>query len=254
MLRQNLKELKQNKKQGISLPFVACAGALLLAFALAMVYTAGVMLSNANSKLEEEQCYQLAKSFSEVVGKQLQTPASEFYKFADKFLNEPAYNEYNPDHPETLYHYVLDTPEDENYGKVTLQLRKETNEDGMTNLTGSLSPPAVDDTNYSNDISTLENKTFRRYLLTVEVVAQKGDLAYNYATEYYREDKYRVIFEYNGTKIVWSASDNKWKEGTVEGPDCNFADASSAMIEYTYNIDDPVSTSYKPVHEERGTS
>ncbi|XCP86776.1 hypothetical protein ABXS75_08290 [Roseburia hominis] len=255
---QGLEALKKNKRQGGSLPFVTCACAFLVAFALAIVYTSGVMLANANNKLEEERCYQLAKSFAGVVGKELQKTEAEssFRRFADKFLDDPAYNAYNPDHPETVYHYILKTGEDEKYGKVTLRLRKEFNEDDLGGMEGTIKPPIASDTNYTEQIRNLQEKQFQRHLLTVEVVVKKGNLTYNYPTEYYREDRYPVRFQYDGKDIVWfdDGTVKEWRYGTTAGAKCEFNDGSDQQITYTYDTEKPIDSRFVPVHEEGGAS
>ncbi len=250
---RGLKELKKNKKQGIALPFAACAGAFLLAFALALTYTAGVMLSNANGRLAKERCYRLAKSFAGVVGGELEKPESEFCGFANRFLDDPAYNEYHADHPETSYHYTLTTEEDADYGKVALQLRKELNEEGLAGLEGSIPPPSGDDTNYTAMIKAISEMKFLRYILTVEVTAKKGNLAYDYATEYYREDQYSVVFRYDGREIVWDTEANQWKYGTTAGTACEFNNPEM-KITYTYDTGEAKESRFLPLHEEGGAS
>lgn len=257
MLRHRLEQLKKCQNQGLSLPFVACAGALLLAFALAMVYTAGVMLSNASHKLGEERCYQLAKSFSGVVGQELTDPEGSFYQFANKFLDNASYSNYLPDHPETVYHYILKTPEDKDYGQISLLLYKETNEAGEAGLEGTIEIPGSNvDQNYTSRINDLNNKKFQRYFLTVEVVAEQDGLAYHYATEYYREDQYQLVFKYNEQVIVWDADVNKWKYDNTQGAECQFHTESTedAEITFTYDTSQIRNTRYAPVHEEGGAS
>jgi len=253
-VRRRFERLKQNKKQGLSLAFVACACAFLLAFALVLVYTAGILLSNANRKLEEERCYQLAKSFAEVAGGELEKPESTFCSFANQFLDDPAYNEYHSDHPETVYHYTLQEAEDEKYGGIELRLRKEINEDDLAGLEGSIEPPAADSgTNYTERIKTLKNTKFQRYLFWVEVIARQGDFMYNYTTEYYREDQYPVVFRYGDRIIVWDDVQNTWKYDNTLGDICVF-DGSDVKITYTYDTEKPVSASFYPVYEEGGAS
>lgn len=258
MQRQGLERLKKHQKQGLSLPFVACASAFLLAFALALVYTAGVMLSNANHKLAEERCYQLAKSFAEVVDKELKKPGSSFYTFANRFLNSADYHEYKPDHLETVYHHILqqtEGDEDENYGKVSIQLRKEINDDNLAGLNDTIpTPGAASDINYTESIKTLKEKKFLRYLFTVEVTAEQGGLTYDYTTEYYREDQYEVKFRYGEQDIVWDDKTNQWRQNHIAGPVCKF-DSGNTQITYTYDIiEDPVSTEFVPVYKEGGAS
>ncbi len=250
---QGFKQLKRNSRRGLSLPFVACAGAFLLAFALALVYTAGVMLSNANHKLAEERCYQLAKSFAGVVGRELEKQDSDFCEFANKFLNNPAYNRYNPEHPETVYHYILQAEEEEKYGKTELRLRKEINEEDLAGLEGTIERPPQEgsDLNYTGKIEELRSRKFQCFLLTVEVISGQGDITYNYDTEYYREDVYPLVFRYKNQKIVWDDNDKSWKYGDMAGNECEFEDPN-ADITYTYDTGNPVSARFVPVHKERG--
>lgn len=252
-MRDGLEALKKNQSRGLSLPFVACAGAFLLAFALVLVYTAGLMLSNANHKLSEERCYQLAKSFSEVVGEELekQEQPGSFCEFANKFLNNPAYNEYQPDRPETEYHYSLQIPADENYGDIDLRLRKELNEGDLGGLEGEIDPPTTDEQNYTERIEVLKQTKFQRYIFTVEIIARQEGLTYNYATEYYREDQYPVIFRYNEQVIVWDTDNNAWKYGNSQGPTCVFG-TEGEKITYTYDTSRPINAKFIPVHQEGG--
>mgnify|MGYP000465160936 FL=1 len=233
-------------------------GAFLLAFALALVYTAGVMLSNANQKLAEERCYQLAKSFAGVVDRELQKPAeqSSFRQFADKFLNTSSYNVYSPEHPETVYHYILQNGEDADYGEISLRLRKEINDDDSKSLASTIKPPeAGSETNYTEIINSKKETKFQRYIFTVEVVASYEGLTYNYATEYFREDQYPIIFSYNDMTITWDESDNQWEIGNnTSGVPCNFDADPDAEITYTYDTEHPQSTRFLPVHEEGGVS
>lgn len=251
MLKQGYKELKKNKKQGLSLPFVACAGTFLIAFALALVYTAGLMMANANNKLEEERCYQLAKSYSKVIEKELKTAeeGNNFYKFANKFLNDSLYNEYNPDKPETVYRYKAAGTEDGEYGTIELRLKKEINEADTVGFTGTMEPPASG-IDQSEKITNLQTTRFQRYILRVEVIAKHSGQSYNYETEYYREDTYPVEFQYNGQKIVWDKAEKIWKVGNDTGDPCNF-NIDGEQISYTYDVTKPTGVNFIPVHEEQ---
>ena len=70
------RDRKARAQQGASLVVVVCVSAFLVAFALAMVYTAGLMLSQANRRLKQERSRQLARSFSQVLYEELQEAAS----------------------------------------------------------------------------------------------------------------------------------------------------------------------------------
>ena len=94
-------------KNGSTLVVVVCVSAFLMAFALAMLYTAGLLLSRANRRLEQERSYQLAQSFAQVLDQELKAdydkpenaPEKSFYRYVYNFL-EGRYGEYDPDHPD----------------------------------------------------------------------------------------------------------------------------------------------------------
>ena len=58
-------------KQGLSMILVLCMGALFAALSAALVYAASVLTANANRQLLEQEVYQLATSFSDILGEQL---------------------------------------------------------------------------------------------------------------------------------------------------------------------------------------
>lgn len=245
--------LREAASQGISLPIVVCAGALLLAFALAFVYTASLMMANANRKLDEERCYQLAKSFSQVLGAELEkTPAqSEFRKFADQFLDDERYVEYDPDAPESIYYYALQEQPPEGYGNLRVRLRKELNTDAES-MEGTL-PVEMENggiADYTRTIENLREIEFNRYILTVDAVAERDDLSYVYSSEYYRRDQYDVVFAYEGETIVWDSAEKNWKYGNTAGRIVNFPD-EDAVIEYSYAVDAARASAYLALREEK---
>lgn len=62
---------------GVAMIVVLCAGALLLALAAAVAYSASMASASADNQLLNEQTYQLAKSFSEVLEENLCAPSRE---------------------------------------------------------------------------------------------------------------------------------------------------------------------------------
>ena len=58
-------------QQGFAMILVLCLGALFVALAAALVYAASLMLSNANRQLPEQDVYELAASFSDVLEQEL---------------------------------------------------------------------------------------------------------------------------------------------------------------------------------------
>jgi len=235
-----------------------CAGALLIAFGLAFVYTAGLMLANANGKLREERCYQLAKSFSQVLAGELEKPSVEggFRKFADRFLDRSEYLTYNPEYPDAaVYHYALRTDPSERYGKIRIRLRKELNDESAEMPGGT--EPASHDINYTGRVNEIRDRKFQRYLFIVDTIAEYEGISYCYSAKYYREDRYRVEFAYGDDLIVWkedsgiAGAGGEWRKDNEAGARVDFGDPAGE-IRYSYRTDEtPVFTEFVPVHKER---
>lgn len=256
-----------NKKQGSSLPLVICVAAFLVAFSLALVYTSGLLMSGANEKVKKERCRQLAGSFAKNVDKELKTSNSSFWSFANRFLDNPDYNEYNPDNPSTVYHYIADsTPGDANgspYGVMKMHLYKELNEESSAVYEGTLEKDVAADADFTQKVKELQENKFQRYILTVEVLAECDDLLYTYATEYLREDTYGIEFSHKDKAgvtytIVWKSGEDgndkgSWRIGTTEGVEYNgWSEEGAEPIRYKYLLTEPSSVVYMNVHEESG--
>lgn len=245
-------KLKNRKTEGSSLVIVVCVSAFLLAFALALVYTAGLLLSGANRRLERERCYQLAKSFAGVLDGELkkfdQLPApgsNTFYEYAYKFL-EGQYGDYDPDHPEaTVFHYTAADPGglEEGYGKIKVALYKEGAEEGTpeadVEMEGEITPSQAD---------TIRANKLLRYYFTVEVTASQGDVTYRYATKYQQKAMYEVDFSHNGTRIVWDAGDSQWHSLSIDGP--VYTIPSGDTIYYAYRAGEMRGCTFENAYQE----
>ncbi len=147
---KGLEQLRRNAKSGISMAVVLCVSAFFIAFAAAIVYTAGLLTAQSNQRLKEERCYQLAASYAGVLEKNLlqysrkEDPEAKntFYSFANSFLdNKQVYREYSEDNPDvTSYRFVTEDTNMNNpgqtgslvgdgYGNICITLRKELNAD-----------------------------------------------------------------------------------------------------------------------------
>ena len=62
MQRKGMRELRKNSRQGVSLVIVLCVSAFFVAFAAAILYTAGLLTSQSTGRLKEERSYLLAQS------------------------------------------------------------------------------------------------------------------------------------------------------------------------------------------------
>ena len=79
-------------EQGLSMILVLCIGALFVALSAALVYAASVLTANANRQLLEQEAYQLATSFSDVLEGELNDPESSFAKFVnEQFMFSQSY-------------------------------------------------------------------------------------------------------------------------------------------------------------------
>lgn len=79
-------------EQGLSMILVLCIGALFVALTAALVYAASVLTANANRQLLEQEAYQLATSFSDVLEGELNNKDSDFAKFVnEQFMFSQSY-------------------------------------------------------------------------------------------------------------------------------------------------------------------
>lgn len=79
-------------EQGLSMILVLCIGALFVALSAALVYAASVLTANANRQLLEQEAYQLATSFSDVLEGELNDKDSSFAKFVnEQFMFSQSY-------------------------------------------------------------------------------------------------------------------------------------------------------------------
>ena len=245
-MKQQKKKVKIEKKAGASLAIVMIILVVFTAFSLTLLQSAGLMLSQANRRLEQERCYQLAKSFAEVLEKELfkyndvlptSAPTESFYRYANDFL-KGIYGEYDPDHPDiTTYHYTAATSgsDEEIYGDVKVILRKETNQDSDLGMSGKIGDQSVNE---------IEDRTFIRYIFTVDVEVTLGNVTYNYQTEYNSREAYKAQYklDYNNTEymLVWVPIGNigefhLWNGGGELFPNTTMPGVDIKDIEYTYD-------------------
>ena len=79
-------------EQGLSMILVLCIGALFVVLSAALVYAASVLTANANRQLLEQEAYQLATSFSDVLEGELNKRDSSFAKFVnEQFMFSQSY-------------------------------------------------------------------------------------------------------------------------------------------------------------------
>lgn len=238
MIKKGWQQLREQKKSGISMVVVLCVSAFFVAFAAAILYTAGMLTAQSNLRLKQERCSQLAKSATDVLEQELQkytnkdtteAESGSFYTFANKFLDDSQYLDYSEDYPDaTKYNFLVSDTDlsdltkadslPEGYGNIRIALSKEKNssEDADDLKSGEINT-AANASNYKPEIERIRNITVRDYNFSVAVTASYEDATYTYTIEYSREEKYDVKFIHNGKVIVWDDTNARWRLGNSSG-------------------------------------
>lgn len=198
-IRQGWNTLYRHSRSGVSLIVALCAVAVLIGLSLSIVYSSSMLLSRANRKIGRERSYQLAQSFSEVLQSELLAYDTDsdalngtFYHFVNSILDDADIPEYDPDVSDTTYYYTTD--EVENYGKLTVALRKTQNADTPGEGTFSY-------TDRMTETEKIEKQTYRHYDLSVCVTDETGADRFDYTTQYKRLDTYEPIYIWNGQEV-----------------------------------------------------
>lgn len=219
-MQNKLRRILQ-KQDGIAILIVLCLGALLLALAAALGYAASVLTANANSQLREQEAYQLAVSFSEVLEGQLQDKNSDFAKFINgTYMVSEAYgiNIYTQESGKTVL-----TTNNANQLQggadtltITLQRRPgEKAEDLAMDVTYS------DMTDLKNQLTTLHAEDYKieDLQLDITVTAEKSGAAYAYTVTYDRSAHYdKLYFTIDGqtARYDWVKETTKFKKDRVD--------------------------------------
>ena len=256
---RRLQTLYETRKQGVSMVLVLCVSTFFIAFAVAILYTAGLLTAQTSERLLQERCYQLAASYAGVLDAELtkyekvsDSPSDTFYAFANKFL-DGVYAEYDPDRPDdTIFYYqpTSNRSDGANYGKIRIGLYKERSEDDDNSaiLEGTVLPG---DGNYETEINRINSQTVNRYVLTVQVRVQEEDESYTYSTEYYRMETYKAEFYHNGNRLIWNDTDDRWHVETSEGTVYDMENVTSDNpITYQLNPSKVTGQQFKNVYEE----
>lgn len=221
-MQNKLRRILQ-KQDGIAILLVLCLGALFVALAAALGYAASVLTANANSQLREQQAYQLAVSFSDVLEKELKDETSEFAKFInDTYMNSVAYgtNIYTQESGKTVMNGSVTGTNAEGADKLTLTLQRRPGAEADY-LTAGVSIP------YSNadDLAeTLSGKQSPEYTvkdleLDITVKAEKDGVSYAYTVNYVRSAHYDVLYytldNDDATHYTWDATNKTFSAGST---------------------------------------
>ena len=194
-MQNKLRRILQ-KQDGIAILIVLCLGALLLALAAALGYAASVLTANANSQLREQEAYQLAVSFSDVLEGELQNEGSDFAKFINgTYMVSEAYgtNIYTQESGKTVL--TTDNANQLQGGADTLTIT-------LQRRPGEKAEDLAMDVLYSNmedlknQLTTLHAEDYKieDLQLDITVTAEKNGAAYAYTVTYDRSAHYDEMY------------------------------------------------------------
>lgn len=226
-MQNKLRRILQ-KQDGIAILLVLCLGALFVALAAALGYAASVLTANANSQLREQQAYQLAVSFSDVLEQELKNKDSEFTKFInDTYMYSVAYgtNIYTQESGKTVMKSRENATDAAGADKLTLTLQRRPGTEADY-LTAGRSIPYSDADDLATALSEMESPTHtvKDLELDVTVKAEKDGVSYAYTVNYVRSAHYEVSYytlnNNDATHYTWDATNKTFRAGgTTVGVD-----------------------------------
>ena len=237
-MQNKLRRILQ-KQDGIAILLVLCLGALFVALAAALGYAASVLTANANSQLREQQAYQLAVSFSDVLEKELENKDSEFAKFInDTYMYSVAYgtNIYTQESGKTVIKSREKENDEAGADKLTLTLQRRPGTEADY-LTAGRSIPYGSADDLAKTLLEMESPTHtvKDLELDVTVKAEKDGVSYAYTVNYVRSAHYEVSYytlnNNDTTHYTWNAEDKKFHAGTAT-VDVTGADTPQVTLHY----------------------
>ena len=237
-MQNKLRRILQ-KQDGIAILLVLCLGALFVALAAALGYAASVLTANANSQLREQQAYQLAVSFSDVLEKELKDENSDFATFINEtYMKSVAYgtNIYTQESGKTVMNGSTADTNAANADKLTLSLQRRPGTEADY-LTAGRSIPYSDADDLAETLSEMKSSTHtvKDLELDVTVKAEKDGVSYAYTVNYVRSAHYEVSYytlnNNDTTHYTWNAEDKKFHAGTTT-VDVTGADTPQVTLHY----------------------
>ena len=222
-MQNKLRRILQ-KQDGIAILLVLCLGALFVALAAALGYAASVLTANANSQLREQQAYQLAVSFSDVLEQELKNKDSEFTKFInDTYMYSVAYgtNIYTQESGKTVMKSRENATDAAGADNLTLTLQRRPGTEADY-LTAGRSIPYSDADDLAKTLSEMKSSTHtvKDLELDVTVKAEKDGVSYAYTVNYVRSAHYEVSYytlnNNDATHYDWDEEEKKFCVGDIK--------------------------------------
>lgn len=238
-MQNKLRRILQ-KQDGIAILLVLCLGALFVALAAALGYAASVLTANANSQLREQQAYQLAVSFSDVLEQELKDETSKFAKFINEtYMTSVAYgtNIYTQESGKTVIKSRKKENDEAGADKLTLTLQRRPGAEADFLTAGIPIPYSTAD-----DLAeTLSGKQSPEYTvkdleLDITVKAEKDGVSYAYTVNYVRSAHYNVLYytldNNDAMHYTWDAAKKTFSTGSTT---VTVTDTNKPQVTLHYN-------------------
>ena len=249
------------EQRGVAMILVLCLGALFVALAAALVYASSLMMANANRQLPEQDVYELAVSFSDVLEQEL-TGYTGAADDGTGTLKEPNDNSLgyfinhiyvkkgsinNPYGDDTDHTFTLDAPE--GVDSLTVTLRKTAGDDSSEegNLLETYSIAAGEDMAVLNQtLSSKETDYNERgiddYDITVTVRVEKGGQSYAYTRQYRHTGFYQYYYtrDTSNTQLERSGAEGTTTlvmKNLATGETVNIPNSSASTLYLRYRMD-----------------
>ena len=199
-MRRKAKQILRGE-QGLSMILVLCIGAVFVALSAALVYAASVLTANANRQLLEQEAYQLATGFSDMLGEQLNDPDSNFAKFInDSYMKSEFYGN-TPYELESLprsFDANLSADGSDGADAITITLRRRPGDEvELLNLNGTESFISTSTSEWDKIMSSTwgsPSHTIVDLQLDVTVTVENGGESFSYTVTYDRNAHYDVAY------------------------------------------------------------
>ena len=216
-------------QQGFAMILVLCLGALFVALAAALVYAASLMHSNANRQLPEQDVYELAASFSDVLEQELlhytglnadgtaNNDGSLGYFINNTYVRKGGIkNVYGED---TDHTFTLQAPA--GVDELTVTLRKtlseaygETADESTSDSNILISYDIASNTDLQNLSEVMKSREqsyeengLADYDITVTVKVTKDGESYAVTRKYRHTGKYRIYYTMDDGASQWTFKD-----------------------------------------------
>lgn len=238
-MQNKLRRILQ-KQDGIAILLVLCLGALFVALAAALGYAASVLTANANSQLREQQAYQLAVSFSDVLEQELKDETSDFAKFInDTYMNSVAYgtNIYTQESGKTVMNGSAAGTNAAGADKLTLTLQRRPGAEADY-LTAGIPIPYSDADDLAETLSGKQSPeyTVKDLELDITVKAEKDGVSYAYTVNYVRSAHYNVLYytldNNDAMHYTWDAAKKTFSAGSTT---VTVTDTNNPQVTLHYN-------------------